>query len=99
MPAASFLWKRRSRLRNHGKLASAISYDPGEGIPRLVASGRGREAERIIETARKAGVEVVEDPALAFLLDNGVKAGDFIPSQCWEAVARILAFILKKEEK
>jgi flagellar biosynthesis protein FlhB len=48
--------------------------------------------------ARKAGVLVVEDPALAFLLDTGVKPGEFIPSQCWEAVARILAFILKKEK-
>ncbi|MDR2786678.1 MAG: EscU/YscU/HrcU family type III secretion system export apparatus switch protein [Treponema sp.] len=91
-------WKRRLRLRNHGKLASAISYDPGEGIPKVVASGRGREAERIIGMARKAGVLVVEDPALAFLLDTGVKPGEFIPSQCWEAVARILAFILKKEK-
>jgi flagellar biosynthesis protein FlhB len=84
-------------LRSHGKLASAIAYDPGEGIPRVVASGRDREAERIIEMARKAGVVVVEDPALAFLLDAGVKPGEFIPSQCWEAVARILAFILEKE--
>lgn len=63
-----------------------------------MASGRGREAERIIGMARKAGVLVVEDPALAFLLDTGVKPGEFIPSQCWEAVARILAFILKKEK-
>ncbi|MDR1352664.1 MAG: EscU/YscU/HrcU family type III secretion system export apparatus switch protein [Treponema sp.] len=72
-------------------------YDSGEGIPKVVASGRGREAERIIRTARKAGVVVIEDPALAFLLDAGVKPGEFIPPQCWEAVARILAFILKKE--
>jgi flagellar biosynthesis protein FlhB len=43
-------------------------------------------------------VAVIEDPALAFLLDAGVKPGEFIPSQCWEAVARILAFILKKEK-
>jgi flagellar biosynthesis protein len=63
-----------------------------------VASGRGREAERIVETARKAGVVIVEDSVLAFLLDTGVKPGEFIPSQCWEAVARILAFILKREE-
>jgi flagellar biosynthesis protein FlhB len=83
----------------HGKRASAIAYDPGEGIPRVVASGRDREAERIIETARKAGVTVVEDPALAFLLDTGVKPGEFIPFQCWEGVARILAFILEKERK
>jgi flagellar biosynthesis protein len=100
-----FRWKRRLRKlpefkpQKRGKLASAISYDPGEGIPIVAASGRGREAERIIEIARKAGVAVIEDPALAFLLDAGVKPGEFIPSQCWEAVARILAFIFEKEEK
>jgi flagellar biosynthesis protein len=86
-------------MRDHGKLASAISYDSGEGIPKIIASGRGREAEKIIEMARKAGVVIVEDPALAFLLDTGVKPGEFIPPQCWEAVARILVFILEKEKK
>jgi len=41
----------------------------------------------------------VEDTALAVLLDSGVKPGDFIPPWCWEAVAKILAFVLSKEEK
>jgi flagellar biosynthesis protein len=98
IPAVFPRWKRRLRLRDRGKLASAIAYDPGEGIPKVTASGRGREAERIIEMARKAGVVIVEDPALAFLLDAGVKSGGFIPSRYWEAVARILAFVLKREK-
>jgi type III secretion system FlhB-like substrate exporter len=85
--------------RSGGKLASAISYDSGEGIPKVVAAGRGREAERIIETARKSGVVVVEDSALAFLLDAGVKPGEFIPPQYWEALARILAFVIGKEKR
>jgi flagellar biosynthesis protein len=63
-----------------------------------LASGRGREAERIVEMARKAGIAVIEDSALAFLLDAGVKPGEFIPPHCWEAVARILAFIYDKEK-
>ncbi|MDR2102125.1 MAG: EscU/YscU/HrcU family type III secretion system export apparatus switch protein [Treponema sp.] len=85
--------------RDKGKKASAISYNPGEGVPRLVVSGRGREAERIIALARDAGIEVVTDPALAALLDTGIKAGDFIPVWCWEAAAKILAFVLTKEGK
>jgi flagellar biosynthesis protein len=63
-----------------------------------VASGRGREAERIISLAREAGVEIVEDPALAALLDVGIKAGDFIPVWCWEAAAKILAFVLAEDK-
>ena len=81
------------------KKASAVAYNNGEGIPRLLAKGRGREAEKILALARDAGIEIVEDSSLAALLDAGVKPGDFIPPWCWEAVARILAFVLSKEEK
>jgi len=78
--------------------ASALVYNQDEGIPRLLAKGRGREAEQIITLAREAGIEIVEDTALASLLDTGVKPGDFIPPWCWEAVAKILAFVFAKEE-
>jgi len=81
------------------KKASAIAYNQEEGIPRLLAQGKGREAERIIAIAREAGIEIVEDTALAALLDAGVKPGDFIPPWCWEAVAKILAFVLSEEER
>jgi type III secretion system FlhB-like substrate exporter len=78
------------------KLASAIGYSPGDPAPQLLVSGRGREAEHIIAVAQKAGITVIEDSALAALLDAGVAPGDFIPSWCWEAVARILAFVIKE---
>jgi len=81
------------------KKASALVYNREEGVPRLLAKGRGREAEQIIALAREAGIEIVEDTALAALLDRGVKPGDFVPPWCWEAVAKILAFVLSEEEK
>jgi len=81
------------------KKASAIVYNREEGVPRLLAKGRGWEAERIIALAREAGIEIVEDTTLAALLDAGVKPGDFIPPWCWEALAKILAFVLSEEEK
>ena len=80
------------------KKASAVIYNREEGIPRLLAKGRGQEAERIIALAREAGIEIVEDTALAALLDAGVKPGDFIPPWCWEAVAKVLAFVLSREK-
>ena len=64
-----------------------------------MAKGRGREAEQIIALAREAGIEIVEDSTLAALLDAGVKPGNFIPPWCWEAVAKILAFVFSKEER
>ena len=81
------------------KKASAIAYNSEEGLPRLLAKGRGRKAERIIALAREAGIEIVEDTALAALLDAGVKPGDFVPPWCWEALAKILAFVLSEEER
>jgi len=81
------------------KKASAVVYNRDEGIPRLLAKGRGREAEQIITLARESGIEIVENTALAAMLDAGVKPGDFIPPWCWEAAAKILAFVLSKEEK
>ena len=86
------------------KLASAIGYTPEESAPRLLALGRGREAERIVSVAQEAGVAVVEDTALAALLDSWgggprAKLGDFIPPWCWEAAAKILAFVTKEGSK
>ena len=79
------------------KIASAIGYKKGDPAPELLASGRGREAERIITVARSAGVAVIEDEALATLLDS-VKPGDFIPAWCWEAAAKVLAFVIKADK-
>jgi len=78
------------------KIAGAIGYSPEESAPRLLAVGRDQTAERIIAIAHDAGVAVIEDPALAVLLDSSVNPGDFIPVWCWEATAKILAFVRTK---
>ncbi|MDR2019911.1 MAG: EscU/YscU/HrcU family type III secretion system export apparatus switch protein [Treponema sp.] len=88
---------RRCNIKNRKK-AAALGYVPEEGVPRILASGRGREAERIIVLAETAGITIVEDGALAALLD-AVKPGDFIPPWCWEAAAKILAFVISKEKR
>jgi flagellar biosynthesis protein len=77
------------------KLASAIGYSPEDPAPKVLALGRDREAEHIIAVARESGVVIVEDEALAALLDSSAGPGDFIPSWCWEAVAKILIFVTK----
>jgi len=85
------------------KTASAIGYSSGDPAPVLLAAGKGREAERIIAIAQESGVEVVEDAALAALLDTWadgpVKPGDFIPPWCWEAAAKVLAFVMDQDKK
>jgi flagellar biosynthesis protein len=93
-----FLLMRLYKMKHYKKkIASAIGYSPGDTAPELLASGRGREAERIIAIANEAGIAVVEDAALAALLDTSAKPGDYIPPWCWEATAKILAFVMKTE--
>lgn len=75
------------------KKAAALSYEPGPGAaPRLVASGEGYLAEKIIEIARSAEVPLVEDAALVSAL-LVLELGEEIPVELYEAVARVLAFV------
>jgi flagellar biosynthesis protein len=90
---------RRYSIKGKGKIASAIAYTAGDAAPRLIVKGRNWEAEKIIAQAREAGIMVMEDPALAALLDAGLNSGDYIPPWCWEAVARILALVFEKESR
>ena len=90
--------KRISQRSFRRKIASAIKYSSDDPAPVLLASGRGREAEQILAVAQEAGVAIVEDAALAALLDESAKPGDYIPVWCWEAAAKVLAFVMKAEK-
>lgn len=79
------------------RVASAVGYDANEAGPRLLATGKGEAAQRIIAIAHEAGVAVIEDSTLAAILNSAVEPGEIIPDWCWEAVARILAFVRKYE--
>lgn len=75
--------------------AVALLYDRDRGgAPQVVASGRGEIAARIVETARQAGVEVVEDPDLLELLAR-VPLGQEVPVELYQAVAEVLAFVYR----
>ena len=74
------------------KQAIALEYDPGDDAPRVVASGRGLLAEKIIEKAREADVPVHRDDKLADTLSR-LEIGDMIPPELYEVVAEILVFV------
>jgi flagellar biosynthesis protein len=63
--------------------ASGLRYD-GSGAPRVVASGRGEVAEKIVALAREAGVPVREDAVLAQALATLELDAD-VPAELWEA--------------
>ncbi len=74
------------------KQAIALEYDPMDDAPKVVASGRGLLAERIIERAKEADVPVHRDDSLANTLSR-LDIGDMIPPELYEVVAEILVFV------
>ena len=81
------------------KQAIALNYDrPAGGAPKVVASGRGEIAKKILAAARHAGVDIVEDPDLLEVLAK-VPVGQEIPPQLFHAVAEILAFVYQANNR
>ena len=74
------------------KQAIALQYDPSEDAPKVVASGRGILAERIIEKAKESDVPIHRDDKLADTLSR-LEIGDAIPPELYEVVAEILVFV------
>jgi len=79
--------------------AVAILYDESKSTaPKVVASGKGLIARKIIETAREAGIHIQEDPNLIELLAK-IPIGEEIPVELYQTVAEVLAFVYKINEK
>jgi len=74
------------------KQAVALEYDPSDEAPRVIASGRGVLAEKIIEKARESDVPIHRDDKLADTLSR-LDIGDMIPPELYEVVAEILVFV------
>ncbi|MDD5793402.1 EscU/YscU/HrcU family type III secretion system export apparatus switch protein [Clostridium sp. HCP1S3_B4] len=72
--------------------AAALKYEMNFEAPVVTAAGMGVIADRIIEKAKDADVPVVYNKELTDLLCN-VDVGDSIPSELYEAVAEIIAFV------
>ncbi|MCM1441288.1 MAG: EscU/YscU/HrcU family type III secretion system export apparatus switch protein [Roseburia sp.] len=74
------------------KVAVALSYEPGDTAPKIIASGRGLLAEQIIEKSKEADVPVYQDDKLAKTLSK-LEIGDMIPPELYGVVAEILVFV------
>ncbi|MDO5403547.1 MAG: EscU/YscU/HrcU family type III secretion system export apparatus switch protein [Eubacteriales bacterium] len=77
---------------NKQKVSVALEYTPGEEAPKILASGKGYVAEKIIQKAKEAKVPVYEDSKLANTLSK-LEIGDMIPPELYNVVAEILVFV------
>lgn len=80
--------------RTKRDVAVAIAYRPQQhdAAPKVVASGRGKLAQRILSLAFESGVKVREDPDLVEIL-AAVDVDSIIPLEAFMAVAEILAYV------
>lgn len=74
------------------KTAVALMYDPNDAAPRILATGKGHMAERIMEEAKANDVPLYKDNKLADTLSK-LEIGDTIPPELYEVVAQILVFV------
>ena len=81
------------------KKAVALKYDnEKDTAPRVTAKGTGLIAEKILELAEKEGIPIAEDPDLVTALAQ-LDFNDEIPSELYHAVAEILAFAYRVNNK
>ena len=74
------------------KTAVAIAYEPGDEAPKILATGKGEIAEKIIEKAKEEDVPFYKDSKLANTLSK-LEIGDMIPPELYGVVAQILVFV------
>jgi flagellar biosynthesis protein len=80
-------------------IAVALEYDADtREAPKVVATGRGLIAEKIMEVARESGVTIEANPMLAEAL-SGVPLDETIPHELYQAVAEVIGFVLRAQRR
>ena len=74
------------------KTAVALAYEPGDVAPKILATGKGHMAQRIIDAAKENDVPFYKDNKLADTLAK-LDIGEAIPPELYEVVAEILVFV------
>jgi flagellar biosynthetic protein FlhB len=86
-------------VMNPTHFAVALRYDDETPAPLCVAKGVDSLALKIREVAEAAGVPIVEDPPLARALFAAVELDQTIPRQHYEAVAKVIGFVMSAARK
>ena len=74
------------------KIAVALGYEPSDDAPKIIASGQGHLADKIIEKAKEENIPLHKDTKLAKTLSK-LEIGEMIPPELYEVVAEVLVFV------
>ncbi|WP_251861538.1 EscU/YscU/HrcU family type III secretion system export apparatus switch protein [Clostridium sp. Marseille-Q2269] len=83
---------------NERKKVAALKYEESYTSPVVTAAGMGYVADKILEKATQEKVPIVYDKELANLLTN-VDIGDSIPYELYDAVAKVIAYVMEIDER
>ena len=89
------------RTKNRQKKAVALKYQPKlDHAPKVIAKGKGKVAEKIIEIAKAHDIYIHDDPDLIEVLSQ-LDLNEEIPPDLYVVVAELLAFVyaLNRGEK
>ncbi|MBE1553479.1 EscU/YscU/HrcU family type III secretion system export apparatus switch protein [Sporosarcina limicola] len=85
--------------RHIRKEAVALSYEPNLAeAPKVVAKGKGKIAENILEKARANDVPIQEDPSLVEILGQ-LNLNESIPDELYKAVSEVFAYIYQLDRE
>ena len=86
-------------MNNKIDKAAALKYSRGDAsAPKMVAKGRGKVAEKIVEIAQAHNIPIKEDKELVEFLST-LDLYQEIPQELYKAVAEILAFIYSIKDR
>ncbi|MBO7747930.1 EscU/YscU/HrcU family type III secretion system export apparatus switch protein [Paenibacillus sp. MWE-103] len=81
------------------KKAVALKYEPGDdAAPVVVAKGKGKLAEAILDKAAESGVPVQQDSSLVEVLSK-LDVDQEIPPELYTLVAEILSFVYRSDQR
>ena len=87
-------------VMNPTHFAVALRYEQGkDAAPVCVAKGVDSLALKIRAVAEEAGVPVIEDPPLARALHAALDVDETIPREHYEAVAKVIGFVLGRARR
>jgi len=87
-------------ITNPTHYSVALRYDKEKDhVPRVVAKGVDNMAFRIRKIAAEHKIRIVPNPPLARGLYKAVEVDEFIPDEFFQAVAEILAYVYKMDNK
>ena len=86
-------------ITNPTHFAIALKYSVGDpGAPKVLAMGRGKIAEEIMEKAKEHSITIFQSPVLARALYYTSNIGEEISEKLYSAVAIALAYIYRLDQ-